>query len=507
MDIQITSQAVKDIASDALIVGAVRKKVDQQATGVELLKITQQVDSALGDLISEASISREFLGQLGELLTIHPMGRLAAKRVVVVGLGPQEKLSSRVIQRATATAARHVQSTGAQQIVLALDWEDTGIEPAQAVQAEVEGALLGLYTFRKYQSAHLNGNGKGVKQVQLLVNDSTDTFMNAAVHRGIALAEATNFARDLVNEPPNVLTPNELANRASAMAKQFWLECEVLDRPEMDKLGMGGLLAVSKGSVEPPKFIILRYRGAPQSADKGMALVGKGITFDSGGLSLKTAEGMMNMKTDMAGAAAVISTMQAIAALKPTINVTALVPTTENMPSGSSYHPGDILRFMNGKTIEIVNTDAEGRLALADALSYAVKEGLSPIIDVATLTGGISVALGPIMSGLFCNDAKLSDEIIAAGKLAGEKFWPMPLDEEYSELIASDIADIRQTGGRHASPVNAAKVLEHFVGDAKWAHLDIAGTAYIDGKRPFQEKGATGFAVRTLAELTLLRAK
>ena len=507
MDIQVTNQAVKDIVCDALVVGAVCKKVEQPAHGVKLLKITQKVDDIFGGLISEACTNSEFRGQPGELFTIHPMGKLAAKRVVVVGLGQQEKLSLRVLQRATATAARHLQSTGAQQIVLALDWEDTALDPVQAVQSEVEGALLGLYTFKKYQSSHLNGNGKQVKQLRLLVNDSENTSINAAIHRGIALAEATNFARDLVNEPPNVLTPTELANRACSMAKQFDLEYEVLDRHEMEKLGMGGLLAVSKGSTEPPKFIILRYRGAPQSTEKGLALVGKGITFDSGGVSLKTAEGMMNMKTDMGGAAAVISAMQAIAALKPAVNVTALVPTTENMPSGSSYHPGDILRFMNGKTIEIVNTDAEGRLVLADALSYAVKEGLSPIIDVATLTGGISVALGPVMSGLFCNDAELRDEILAAGKLAGENFWPMPLDDEYRELIASDIADIKQTGGRHASPVNAAKILEHFVGDAKWAHMDIAGTAYIDAKKPFQEKGATGVAVRTLAELALLRAE
>ena len=507
MDIRVTNQVVKDMVCDVLVVGAIRKRVEQQATGVELLKITQEVDGVLSGLISEACTDGEFRGQPGELMTMHPMGKLAVKRVVVVGLGPQEKLSLQVIQRASATAARYLQSTGAQQIVLALDWEDTGIDPAQGVQAEVEGALLGLYTFRKYQSAHLNGNGKGVKQVRLLVNDADDTAIHAAVQRGIALAEATNFARDLVNEPPNVLTPTELANRACAMAKQFGLEYEVLDRPEMEKLGMGGLLGVSRGSTEPPKFIILRYPGAPQSSDKGMALVGKGITFDSGGVSLKTAEGMQNMKTDMAGAAAVISAMQAIAALKPAVNVTVLVPTAENMPSGASYHPGDILRFMNGKTIEIVNTDAEGRLVLADALSYAAKEGLSPIIDVATLTGGISIALGSVMSGLFCNDAELCDEIIAAGKIAGEKFWPMPLDEEYSELIASDIADIKQTGGKKASPINAAKILEHFVGDAKWAHMDIAGTAYIDSKKPYQEKGATGVAVRTLAELALLKAK
>lgn len=506
MDIRVTNQAVKDIACDALVVGALYKRAGQQAKGVELPKVTERMDSLLGGLISEVCTGGEFQGQPGELITIHTMGKLAAKRIVVVGLGMQEKLSLQVLQRASAIAARHLQSTGAQQIVFALEWEGTSIDLAQGVQAEVEGALLGLYTFRKYQSAHLNGNGQGVKQVRLFVNEANDTAIEAAVHRGVVLAEATNFARDLVNEPPNVLTPTELANRACAMAKQFGLEYEVLDRPEMEKLGMGGLLGVSQGSEEPPKFIILRYRGAPNSADKGMALVGKGITFDSGGLDLKTADGMRNMKTDMAGAAAVIGGMQAIAALKPAINVTALVPTTENMPSGSSYRPGDILRLMNGKTIEIVNTDAEGRLVLADALSYAAKEGLSPMIDVATLTGGIGVALGPIMSGLFCNDEELCDEILAAAKAAGEKFWPMPLDEEYSELIASDIADIKQTGGRLASPINAAKILEHFVGDAKWAHLDIAGTAYIDSKKPYQEKGATGFAVRTLAELALLRA-
>ncbi len=329
--------------------------------------------------------------------------------------------------------------------------------------------------------------------------------LDLAVDQGISLAEATNFARDLVNEPPNVLTPSELANRASAMAKQFGLECQILDRPEMQELGMGGLLGVAQGSVEPPKFIILRYRGAPQSENQGIALVGKGITFDTGGISLKPAERMHQMKGDMAGAAAVIGAMYAISALKPAINVTALVPTTENMPGGTAYRPGDILRIMNGKTIEIINTDAEGRLVLADALSYAVKNGLSPIIDVATLTGGIVVALGSVMSGMFCNDEELSNEIIAAGQLAGEKFWPMPLDDEYKEAIQSDIADIKQTGGRYASAVTAAKILEQFVGDAQWAHLDIAGTDFIDTKKPYQEYGATGVAVRTLAEFVLRR--
>jgi len=275
----------------------------------------------------------------------------------------------------------------------------------------------------------------------------------------------------------------------------------------MQELGMGGLLAVSQGSAEPAKFVILRYRGAPERPGIDLALVGKGITFDTGGISLKPAERMHEMKGDMAGAAVVIGAVYAVAMLKPAINVTVLVPTTENMPSGTAYRPGDILRIMNGKTIEIVNTDAEGRLVLADALSYAImKEHAPAIIDVATLTGGIVVALGSVMAGMFCNDDALSAEIIEAGHAEGEKFWRMPLDEEYAEAITSDVADIKQTGGRPASSVTAAKILQNFVADTHWAHLDIAGMDFIDMKKPYQEKGATGFGVRTLAELILAKA-
>jgi leucyl aminopeptidase len=274
----------------------------------------------------------------------------------------------------------------------------------------------------------------------------------------------------------------------------------------MAELGMGGLLGVSQGSAEPPQFVIVHYRGAPDTS-KGMALVGKGITFDTGGISIKPAERMDEMKSDMGGAAAVIGAMQAIAKLKPAINVTALIPTCENMPGATAYRPGDILRIMNGKTVEIINTDAEGRLILADALAYAASEGLSPIIDLATLTGGIVIALGTTMTGLFCNDENLAGEIIAAGRMVGEKYWSMPLDDEYNELIKSDIADIKQVSGRAASSVTAAKILENFVGDAKWAHLDIAGTSYLDSKKPYQEKGGTGVGVRTLVELVLRLAR
>jgi leucyl aminopeptidase len=504
MDIRTIEETAKDVQCDALVVGATYKTVEQKTKELVLVGTAREVDKLLGGLIQTIYSDGEFKGESGELLTLHPMGKLAAKRVVIAGLGPQEKLHSQVIRRASATAARHLQQTGAHQITLALHSEKLDVDLEEGVRAEVEGALLGPYTFKKYKSS-ANGNGQGISRIKLLANNANDAMLNQAMKHGIALAEATNFARDLVNEPPNVLTPSELANRASVMAKQFGLECEILDRPEMQELGMGGLLGVAQGSAEPPKFIILRYRGAPQSGEKGIALVGKGITFDTGGISLKPAERMDEMKGDMAGAAAVIGAMYAIAALKPAMNVTALVPTTENMPSGTAYRPGDILRIMNGKTIEIVNTDAEGRLVLADALAYAVKDGLSPIIDVATLTGGIVIALGSVMSGMFCNDQGLSNQIIAAGEVAGEKFWPMPLDEAYEEDIQSDIADILQTGGRSASSAKAAKILEHFVGDAQWAHLDIAGTDFIEANKPYQEKGASGVAVRTLAEFVLRR--
>ena len=497
MDVQITTQAIRNISCDALVVAAAHKGVGQE---VLLTETANTVDKLLNGVIHERCQDGEFKGNLGEILTIHPMDRLATKRIIVVGLGNQQKIDAQIVQRASASVARHLQNTGAHQILLAIDVDSERLDTAQQVQAQLEGALLGLYTFRIYQQAE--DNNKGITHIKLLAEESNKAEFEQAIHKAQILAEATNLARTLINEPPNVLTPSELAHRTSTMAKEVGLECEIWDKAQMAELGMGGLLGVSQGSAEPPQFVIVRYRGAPDTS-KGMALVGKGITFDTGGISIKPAERMDEMKSDMGGAAAVIGAMQAIAKLKPAINVTALIPTCENMPSATAYRPGDILRIMNGKTIEIINTDAEGRLILADALAYAASEGLSPIIDLATLTGGIVIALGTTMTGLFCNDENLAGEIIAAGHVVGEKYWSMPLDDEYNELIKSDIADIKQVSGKAASSVTAAKILENFVGDAKWAHLDIAGTSYLDSKKPYQEKGGTGVGVRTLVELVL----
>lgn len=495
METLLVNQAVRDVTCDALIIGATRAEAGQEP---ELSPQVREIDQALDGLIASMYARGEFKGNAGETAQIYTMGRLATRLVILVGLGEKGKLQNHTFRRASGIAARQAQHKGARQVALALGESDI-----DGLQAAVEGALLGVYGFHKYQARK---NGQKIERLLFLSTNADDNGQQEALKRGVVMAEAANFARDMVNEQPAVLTPSEMANRASAMASQFGLECTILERPQMEELGMGGLLGVAKGSAEPPRFIILRYRGAPNSTEKELALVGKGITFDSGGLSLKTAPGMETMKGDMGGGAAVIGAMQIIAALKPAINVLGLVPTTENMPDGASYRPGDILRLMNGKTIEIVNTDAEGRLALADALSYAVREGCSPIIDIATLTAGAHISLGGKRAALFCNNERLSGELMEVGKRSGEKLWPLPLDEEYQENIESHIADIRQTGGRYGGAINAAKILEHFVGEADWAHLDIAGMEFTEGKQSFMEHGATGFGARALAALVLKRA-
>ena len=502
MELTLVSQGVKDLACDALIVGAARAEKGQEKN-TALFPLTKEVDDLLDGLISSMYAQGEFKGNVGETSQIYTMGKLAARRVIVVGLGSEEKINSHTFRRASGLALRYVQSKGAQHVVFALGEQTRGTSLAEDLQAAVEGVLLASYSFKKYQTTPHKSTR--IEKVQFVSQDAQDQSQQRALQQGIIAGEGANFARDLVNEQPAVLTPTELARRAQEMSQQFDLTCTILDRPQMEELGMGGLLGVAKGSAEAPKFIIMRYRGAPESKEV-LALVGKGITFDSGGLSLKTAAGMEDMKGDMGGGAAVLGAMRIIGASKPHINVLGLVPASENMPDGASFRPGDILRIMNGKTIEIVNTDAEGRLALADALSYAVQEGCSPIIDIATLTGACVVALGGRRAGLFSNDDTLRDDLLCAGENVGEKFWSMPLDDEYQELIESSIADIRQTGGRYGGAITAAKILEHFVNSTNWAHLDIAGMEFVEGKS-FMDKGATGFGARALAELVFKRAE
>jgi leucyl aminopeptidase len=310
----------------------------------------------------------------------------------------------------------------------------------------------------------------------------------------------------MVNEPANYMTPTIMAETAANLARIYGLELMILGREQMLELGMGALLGVAQGSQQPPQFIILRYKGR-DTDENDVALLGKGITFDSGGISLKPAEAMGDMKSDMAGGAAVMAAMSALAQLKPKINVIALVAATENLPSGTALKPGDVLKSMLGKTIEIISTDAEGRLTLADALGYAKKQGAKTLIDVATLTGAIRVALGDICTGAFTNNQELVDKVIAAGAEAGEKIWQMPMYEEYKEQNKSDVADIKNTGGRDAGAITGAQFLAEFAGDTPWVHLDIAGTRLNEKERGYLGKGATGVPVRTLVNFVLALAK
>ena len=317
------------------------------------------------------------------------------------------------------------------------------------------------------------------------------------------LGEAQNFARGLVNEPANRLTPLGMADAARKMAAEFGLECEVLDRDAMEKLGMGSLLGVALGSAEPPVLIVLRYRPATPQGSAHLGLVGKGVTFDTGGISIKPSEGMEKMKYDMAGGAAMIGAMRAIAQLRPAIAVSAFVPCVENMPGSRAQRPGDIVTAMNGKTIEVINTDAEGRLILADALTYARRQGCTHLVDAATLTGAVAVALGHLNVGLFASEDAMRDRLLAASRAEGERMWLLPLEDDYKEYLKSAFADIANVGGRWGGAVTAAVFLKEFAEDTPWVHLDIAGTAWLDESKPYLAKGPTGLPVRTLVRLAM----
>jgi leucyl aminopeptidase len=358
--------------------------------------------------------------------------------------------------------------------------------------------LIALFEPDKYHTS--DKTESHLESMILAAGDGDLEEVKRGVDRGRIVAEAANFAREVINEPSNVLTPTELARRAEETAKDYGLEFEALDEAQMKELGMGALLGVAQGSAEPAKLIVMRYTPKSESKET-IAIVGKGITFDTGGISIKPADGMEKMKYDMAGGATTIAAMRAIAQLKPEVNVLGIVPATENMPGGRAQRPGDVVRAMTGKTIEVINTDAEGRLVLADAVAYARKLGATKIVDLATLTGAVSIALGDVYVAVLGSNQEWVDRIIAAGKKAGEKIWELPLDKEYREQIKSEIADIKNIGGRKAGTITGAYFIREFVEDTPWAHLDIAGTAWNENKKPHLAVGPTGVCVRTLVNL------
>ena len=462
---------------------------------------TGAVDAALGGMISELIQAGDIRGKDGELTMIHTFGKLAAPRVLVAGLGKAGDFTVDKVRDLSASIARYMRGRRvADYATITHGAGIAGLDAEACAEAVADGTLLGLYRFDRHKKP--NDDAFEVQTLTIVEHNAGKVArLQAAAERGVILGESVEFARDLANEPGNVLTPTEFAARAEAMAASYGLGVRILNRDQAGEMGMGAFLGVARGSAQPPKFIVLTYNGGGES--KPLGLVGKGITFDTGGISIKPSEGMLEMKGDMSGGGAVIAAMMAIARLKPKINVTALVPATENMPGGNAIKPTDVLRAMNGKTIEVINTDAEGRVILADALSYAVQLDLSPIVDVATLTGAISISLGNVAYGVFANNDALVERIKGAAKAAGEKCWELPMFSEYKELNKSNVADVKNSGGRGAGSIAAAFFLKEFVDDRPWAHLDIAGVDFYDTEKGAQTKGASGIPVRTLVNLAL----
>ncbi len=483
------------------------QEADDEAIVVNLFEGVKQpggatgaVDRATRGLISEVIGAGDFKGKLNEVLILYPRGGVAAKRVLLVGLGKPEEFDLDKARQAAGAVAKRARDLGLKTFTTIVHGAGVGgLDPATAAQATVEGSILALYRFKgpkelKPEEAH---------EVEVLTVLEADAKKLPAVEAGAraaqVIAEAVYLTRDLQNWPANYATPTFLAETARRVAAETGMRCQVLEREDMEELGMGALLGVARGSQEPPKFIILEHK--PNADDlPTVVLVGKGITFDSGGISIKPSKGMEEMKFDMSGGAAVIGAMQAVARLDLPLHVVGLVPATENLPSGTAQKPGDVVRTLNGKTIEVVNTDAEGRLILADALAYAQRYKPAGVIDLATLTGACVVALGKHRSGLMGNDDDLKAKLKAAGEATGELVWELPLDEAYREQIESDVADMKNTGGGPAGAITAAMLLKEFT-DYPWAHLDIAGTAWSDKDRPYVPKGGTGVGVRLLVEV------
>ena len=499
MKIKVVAADIAKAKADAIIVPFFE---GMERPDGDIAAIDKALDGAISQLISQGEIK----GKLNEITIIHSLGKLSATRVVIVGLGKQQDLSQDKVRGAIAEACRLLRQRGISSIAtIAQGAGIAGITPGGAAQSITEGALLGVYSFRK----HITKEAEYSEIKQLLIVSSGESdlpTLEQGCNKGKVMAEATNLARDMVNEPANHMTPNQMAEAAEKLAEACGLEVNVLEREQMQELGMGALLGVAQGSRQPPKFIILHYRGG-DSSKIDVALVGKGITFDSGGISIKPSGKMDEMKGDMSGGAAVIAAMGAIAQLKPKINVMAVVPATENLPDGNAMKPGDVLTAMDGKTIEIISTDAEGRLALADALGYVRKFNAKSIIDVATLTGACVIALGKVCTGAFGNNQELMDRVITAGAEAGELIWQMPMYDQYKEQNKSDVADIKNVGGRDAGAITAAQFLSEFAGDTPWVHLDIAGTFMTDKEKNYLIKGATGVPTRTLVNLVLSLAE
>ena len=477
----------------AVAVGTLNGKVPTSLLGL---------DEGLGGALNRAIAQGDLTGERDSVQVFY--GQQGPKRVIVVGMGKLGEITRGAVRRVAAVAARRAVTLGVETMTFFLPHEFRGgVTPLAIGQVTLEGVMQGAWQFKDLKAV---GEKKApLKHVDLVATREERADMERGRLIGKAVAEGQRLARNLQALPGNWCTPEYLAQIARMLGKAYGHRVNVFNRAQMEKEGMGGLLAVARGTQEEPRFITLEYRGGGRTPP--ITLVGKGITFDSGGISIKPADRMEEMKYDMSGAAAVLGTFEVLGQLKPPINVVGIVPSTENLPSGTAIKPGDVVRSHFGKSIEIVNTDAEGRLILADGLSYARRFKPACVIDAATLTGAVVVGLGHHASGLMGNDDNLMEEVRRAGELAGERCWPLPLWDEYREQNKSDVADVKNSGGRGAGTITAGWFLREFVDGFPWAHLDIAGTAYTDTDRPFIAKGPTGFGVRLFTEFILGRVR
>jgi leucyl aminopeptidase len=484
------------IVADAPVWGSIGALVVPVFSDAPLGGVAAEIDAELNGVLKEVISSGEIKGKLCESSLVHAHDR-AYKRVLLVGLGEAAKFEPWMLVRYAGAAVRSLGRKGVRDIAFVLPDQAKGNEAACA-SFLIEGSTTGSFDTSLYQKDPEKRSGADA--VTIWARGLDENALRAGVGRGETVGQAVNLARRLALTPSNDMTPTRLAEEAMNVADECDLEIDVLDEERCRKEGMGSFLSVAQGSAQPPKFIVMTYRGDPDGKEL-LALVGKGITFDTGGISIKPAERMEEMKYDMAGGASVIAAMSVIGRLKPKINVVGIVPATENMPGGRATKPGDIFTAMNGKTIEVINTDAEGRLILADGLCYANKLGATKIVDTATLTGACVIALGHAAAAAVSNDEDFVAQFLSAAKPTGERYWQMPLYEDYGNQMKSDIADLKNSGGRPAGTLTAAAFLKAFAGETPWVHLDIAGTAYLDSESAWQAKGPTGTPVRALVAL------
>ena len=488
MKYALSGESIPRVPADVAI-GFMAEASDPQAPAV------QRWSDLTDGLVAELVVRDEFRGEKRSTALIHKPARLAADRLMLVGCGAPAKLTLATVRDAVGAAWRKLRTSGVRSLVAEIP---EGFDADRGVRAVVEGVVHADYEPDLHKSR--NRKVSSLEALTVIAQGASQ----AALDRAAATAEASNLARELANEPGNLLPPKVLAARACELAAGAGLECEVLDRSQLEALNMGALLGVARGSKEPPVMIVVRYR--PERAgetETHLGLVGKAVTFDTGGISLKPSADMHLMKHDMAGGAAMLGAMLAIAKVRPSVPVTAVIPSVENMPGAEAQRPGDIVTTRSGTTVEVLNTDAEGRLILADALTYAKELGCTHMVDAATLTGAIVVALGPHYTGLFGNDDDWTKRVVQASKDAGEKMWPMPLGPQYTKMLDSTVADLANIGPRWGGAVTAAAFLEHFADDTPWAHLDIAGTAWHEKPIPQAPVGASGVGVATLVELAL----